>query len=308
MSSFGNTASMKEETDPFSFNIQLNTEEENRGFHGKNYLGEVQRHNVIDDCCLGLLLKGRIDRIIHGWETEGGNPATLVIFGFRFHGISEARRFKQATITITFQDEKKREDADPEVIAMWPDGDFTLGRPTQVTIGDSQGAKATMGLSGGPPIQPTAQATLKWERKKEYTKESRASLTGSTMLNMAIRDYGGDNAAYLTIREDSAAASGIITDFRVAVLLRRQNQTDRFSATVSLKAKAHFFYNAIRVLRDISGFSPANDPVVFQPGVQYLRVSNFLNDELADGVDERNLTQTKLEGLAGVLGTTVLSM
>ncbi|UKZ82547.1 hypothetical protein TrVFT333_010336 [Trichoderma virens FT-333] len=307
MSASSRTRSIPEEADPFSFNIQFNAEEENRGFHRKNYAGEIQRHNVVDDYCLGLLLKGRIDRIIHGWETEGGNPATLVIFGFRFHGISETRRFKQATITITFQDEKKRDDEDPEVIAMWPDGDFTLGKPTQVAMEDTRGAEANVGISGGTPIQP--QVALKWERKRGYTKESRASLTGSTILNMSIREYGEDNAAYLTIREDSAAASGLITEFRVAVLLRRRNQTDKFSATINLKAKANFLYNTFRGLRDISGFSPANDPVIFQPGIQYLRTnSDFLNGELAGEVDEKNLTKAKLEGLAGVLSTTVLSV
>lgn len=293
-----------EEQDPYLFSIQLNTEDENRGFHRKNYPGEIQRPNVVDDCCLGLQLKGRIDRIIHGWETDGGNPATLVVFGFRFHGINESRRFKQASITITFQNKLKR-DADPEVIALWPNGDFTLGQPTQVAIEDVHGADTSVGVTSGAIIQPNVQATVKWERKKGYSREVRASLTGSIILDMAIRDYGEDNAVYLTIHEDTAAAAGLITDFRVAVLLRRRND-DQFSATVKLQAKAHFFYNAIKGLRNISGFSPVNDPVIFQPGIQYVRPAGFLKDELRREVDERNLTEANLEGFAGVLGTAIL--
>src|SRR5271155_2060105 len=111
-------ASTTEEKDEFSFGIQLNTVAEDRDYHRKNYDDEIQRPDVIDDICKGLLLQARIDRIVHGHETENGNPATLVVFGFRFHGIDENRRFRQAIITILFQDEMKRTEADPEVIAL----------------------------------------------------------------------------------------------------------------------------------------------------------------------------------------------
>lgn len=124
---------MAVDADLFSFEVQLNTEDAGREFHRYNDGDEIQRPDVVDDCCSNLLLMARIDRIIHGNETENGSPATLVIFGFRFHGISEMRRFKRAIITITFRDEQKRSGAaDPEVIALWPNGDFTLGEPTVV--------------------------------------------------------------------------------------------------------------------------------------------------------------------------------
>ena len=95
-------ASTGEERDEFSFNIQLNTDAEDRGYHRRNDGDEIQRPDIVDDICKGLLLQARVDRILHGYETEKGNPATLVVFGFRFHAIDKSRRFRQAIITILF--------------------------------------------------------------------------------------------------------------------------------------------------------------------------------------------------------------
>jgi len=302
--------SATEEKDPFSFNIQLNTDGEDRGFHRKNDGDEIQRPDVIDDCCLDLLLQGRIDRIVHGHETKDGNPATLIVFGFRFHGIDKNRRFQRAIVTILFQDERKRNKADPEVIAMWPNGDFTLGEPTEINKEDTIGGDIGLNLTGGTVVQAGVNASRKWEQKKSYKKTDRASLTGSVILDTTVRESGKNNAVRLTINEDTTATSGLVTDFRAAVLLRRKNDTDNFMGTIKIKARANFLYNAIRGLRDISGLSPANDPVKFKPGHQYLReatLNRFLEDKLAEQIDEDNLNMAKLDGLAGVLGSTALS-
>jgi hypothetical protein len=299
-------ASTTEEKDEFSFGIQLNTVAEDRDYHRKNYGDEIQRPDVIDDICKGLLLQARIDRIVHGHETENGNPATLVVFGFRFHGIDENRRFRQAIITIVFQDEMKRTEADPEVIALWPNGDFTLGETTPIDVEDTIGGEAG-GNVGGP--QGGGQATLNWERKRSYKKSDRATLTGSIMLDMSVRDYGPNNAVRLTINENATATSGLVTDLRAAVLLRRKNDTDRFLAFVKIKAKGNFFYNTVRGLRDLSGNSPPNDPVIFKPGVQYLRpatLARFMEIKLAEKIDDKDLNAARLDDLAGVLATTVL--
>lgn len=304
-------ASATVEKDEFSFDIQLNTDTEDRGYHQRNDGDEIQRPNIIDDICKGLLLQARIDRIVHGYETERGErepptPATLVIFGFRFHGIDENRRFRQATVSILFQDEMKRTKADPEVIAFWPNGDFTLGQTTPMSVEDTIGGEAG-GSVGGP--QGGSQATLKWERKRNYERSDHASLTGSITLDMDVREYGPNNAVRLTINENTTATSGIVTDFRAAVLLRRKNDKDRFLAFVKIKAKGNFSYNSVRGLRDLSGNSPPNDAVIFQPGMQYLRpatLARFMESKLAEEIDEKNLTTTRLEDVTDVLTTTVL--
>ncbi|KAL7897255.1 hypothetical protein HDV63DRAFT_390379 [Trichoderma sp. SZMC 28014] len=298
------------EQDPFLLNTQLNTEDAGRGFHRYNDGDEIQRPDVVDDLCLGLLLQTRIDRIVHGTETLNGHPATLIVFGFRFHGISKKRRFKEANITITFQDAKKKNKADPEVIALWPNGDFTLGKSTKIGVEDSKGYELGVDVTGGGGlIDAGGHATLKWERAQSYTTTDRSELTGSILLNTAIRKHGPNNAIRLTISENVTAASGIIKDLRAAVLLRRKNDIDCFSATVKINAKAQFLYNVITGFRDLSGFSPANDAVRFKPGVQYLReplLPGYVEAEITQSLDENNLNSAKLDSLAGIIGTTVL--
>ena len=303
-------AASSEVKDPYSFDIQLNTEKEDRDWRRKNDGDEIQRVDVVDDLCTGLLLQARIDRIVHGHETENESPATLVVFGFRFHGLDDKRRFKQATVTILFQDEKKRTRADPEVIALWPNGDFTLGEPTKIDVEDTKGGEIGADITGGTVVQGGGHVTRMWERKQSFKKTDRSTLTGSIILDTSIREFGPNNAVRLTINENTTATSGLVTDFRAAVLLKRKNDADIFLGTVKIKAKAHFAYNAIRGLRDITAFRPKDDPVKFKPGEQYLRpatLSGFLEAKLAEDVDEKNLNSTHLDCLAGVLGTTVLA-
>lgn len=302
-------ASTTAEQDEFAFDIQLNTDAEDRGFHRRNDGDQIQRPDIVDDICKGLLIQARVDRVVHGCETEKEKPptpATLIVFGFHFHGLDENRRFRQAIITILFQDEKKETESDPEVIALWPHGDFTLGDTTPVDVEDTIGAEAgvNVGISQGG-----GQATLKWEQKHGYQKSARVSLTGSIILDMNVREYGSNNAVRLTMNENATTNSGIVTDFRAAVRLRRKNDTDRFLAFVKIKARGNFLYNAVRGVRDLSGNSPPNDPVVFQPGVQYLRpatLAPFMESKLAEEIDEKELNTTRLEDLAHVLPTTIL--
>ncbi|KAK7402651.1 hypothetical protein QQX98_011597 [Neonectria punicea] len=301
------------EKDPFSFDIQLNTDEARRDFHGKNEEGEIQRPNVVDNICRGLLLQARVDRIAHGTESKDGHPATLVVFGFRFHGIDEKRRFKRAIITMTFGDEQKRPKADPEVIALWPNGDFTLGEPTDVdiehTTSGEVGAETTTAGVTSTVAQAGVHTAMQWEKKKSYTKKDQSRLKGSIILDTKVRDYGLSNAVRLTISEDTTATSGLVADFRAVVLLKRRNN-DCFLGTVRVNAMGHFAYNAIQGLRDLTGFTPGNDPVKFKPGVQYLRppmLARFLETKLAAEIDEDNLNAAKLDELGGVLGSMLLA-
>ncbi|KAG5745485.1 hypothetical protein H9Q70_011828 [Fusarium xylarioides] len=307
------------QNDPFSFILQLNTEDERRGYHRRNEEGEIQRPDVLDDICRGLMLQVRIDRIVHGTENERGNPATLVVFGFRFHGLDEERRFKQATITITFVDQKKRPKADPEVIALWPNGDFTLGDVTEIDVETMIGGEASAEVGAeGSPAKAGTKAAMQWEKRKSFKVQDRSSLKGSIFLDTKVRDYGKNNAIKLTLNENTTAGSGLVTDFRAVVLLRRPQRPkieaveddDCFLGTVKMTAKAHFGYNTIRGLRDLSGFAPKNDPVKFQPGVQWLReptLDHILEKRLAVPIDEGSLNAARLDELVGVLGTTVIA-
>ncbi|KAL4893637.1 hypothetical protein BDV59DRAFT_207734 [Aspergillus ambiguus] len=287
----------------FELTVQLNTERDSRGYHQRNTPDEKQRADVVNDICQGLLLQARIDRIVHGRESKDGPPATLVVFAFRFHGLDDKRRLRQASITILFEDEKKRgADADPIVMGLWPDGDFILGRETPVDVED------TKGIEAGVHIRQSGvglHAIGKWERKQNLRKDARASLTGSKMLDMDIREHGPDNAVRLTIKENPSSTPGVVTDMAAAVLLRRKNDDDRFAASVKIRAKGNFAYNTVRGLRNLLGTTPPNDPVIFQPGLQYLRP--LTRGKLAEPICEEALNDVALDELAGALPVTILS-
>ncbi|WQF82581.1 hypothetical protein CDEST_07595 [Colletotrichum destructivum] len=297
--------------DPFSWDFQLDTTDAGRNFHRRNDGHEIQRPDVVDDCCLGLLLQARIDRIIHGYIKSGTGPATLIIFGFRFHGIDEDRRFKKAEITITFQDEGKQPRNDPEVVALWPNGSFTLGEPLEVEVEESSGGEAGLSVTGGVGVQGGGQALRRWGRKIGYKRPvNNASLTGSIILDTNIREYGRNNAIHLTLNESKMTSSGIVTDFRAAVLLRRQSPEDTFTGTVIMKADAHFAYNAVKGAREVFGGSPVNDPIIFSPGIQYLRPKTLLGaleTQLEEEIDDCNLGGVSIESLAVMQGITVLA-
>jgi len=294
------------ESDQFAFNIQLKTADGKMGFHSKNDGDENQRPDIVDDICRGLLIQARVDRIVHGTETENGKPATLIVFGFRFHGLSKSRRLRTARINILFQDDQKRSRSDPEVIALWPNGDFTLSKTTiaiQNTTGGEIGAQAGVTAAG-------ATITLKLEQQKGYESFDRSTVTGSMLLDLDVRDYGPKNAVRLTLQEDGTNNTGVITDLRAAVLLRRKNNTDRFAAFVNVKASGDFSYNAVKGLRDLLGKAPPNDPVKFSPGTQYLRPgspSDAAQQSLAADIDEKNLSAVNLNELGLALGTTVIA-
>ncbi|OHF04299.1 hypothetical protein CORC01_00638 [Colletotrichum orchidophilum] len=322
--SFGATAaptvvlgSGNEENDPFAFTpIQLTTVTEQRGMHQKNSgPDEVQRPDILDDLCLGLLLQARVDRVIHGRAAESGPQATLVVFGFRFHGLHGNRRFKSATITVVFEDEKERgADYDPKVVALWPNGDFTLGEATAVQVEDTAAGEVGGNVdipAGAPVVTVGAHFVRSWEKKKLFSRKRSSKLTGSIFLDFSVREHGPSNAVLLTLSEDDAAATSVVAEFRAAVLLERKNDTDVFTAKVKMTGKADFLHKATRTVRDVTPFAPANDPVRFKPGIQYLRPptgSTAIGGNLSAKIADTELSADKLEGLAGLLSTTALTV
>ncbi|KAK6499514.1 hypothetical protein TWF506_004144 [Arthrobotrys conoides] len=299
-------SSSTEADDPFVFRpIQLRTSQGDLGFHSKNDGDENQRPDIVDDLCMGLHVQARIDRVIHGSDStkSNGKPATLIVFGFRFHGLHNGRRLRTAEINILFQDLDKRPRKDPAVIGLWPNGDFTLSE-TPVTIQNTSGVEL-----GGEVGMVGAAGTLafKLERQSGYQHLDRSTVIGSITLDMKVRNYGLNNAVRITLEEDGTNKTGVITDLRVPVLLSRKNDDDRFTACVRVTATGNFFQNSIKGLRNLTGQTPANDPVIFKPGLQYLRpptLSADLERNLAAEVDEQNLGEVNLENFGAALGST----
>lgn len=295
----------QEIVDPFAFDIQLNTTALDLGFHSRNDGDQNQRPDIVDDICKGLHIQARIDRVIHGTEIDGGDPATLIVFGFRFHGVDQKRRLRNATIQILFRDLQKRSRMDPEVIGLWPNGDFTLSE-TLVNVQDTNGVELG-GEAGAVGLAATLAFTL--ERQKGYVKVDKASITGSIFLDMDVRNYGPSNAVRITLTEDKTNTTGVVTDLRAAVLVKRQNPNDRFAAFVGISASGNFAYNTVKGMRNLVGRRPANDPVIFKPGLQYIRrptLSLELEKRLAVEVDEENLGAIDLSMLGVAVGSTTI--
>ncbi len=171
-----------------------------------------------------------------------------------------------------------------------------------------------MGGDVGIPVGATgaqvgAHAVHTWEKKQSYKQLHESTLRGSIVLDNGVREVGPNNAVLLTLSEDDAAASSVVTDFRASVLLERKNNTDIFTAKVK-KGRAFFLYNVFRGIRDITPFRPTNDPVRFQPGTPYLRQATqapAYEARLSTHIEETELTAGKLAEVAGVLSSTVLT-
>ncbi|EGX52376.1 hypothetical protein AOL_s00043g165 [Orbilia oligospora ATCC 24927] len=293
------------EKEDYTFQIQLNTEVQEIGFHSKNDGDEIQRPDIVDDICRGLLIQARIDRIIHGTETENGSPATLVVFGFRFHGLGKRRRLQSATIEILFQDLGRRRGCDPEVISLWPNGEFTLSE-TAVSIQNIQSAETGIGIEA---MGATGTMAVKLEQQESYETSDKSIVVGSIILDKQVRNYGPKNAIRLTLEENKTNKTGVITDLRSVVLLKRHHN-DIFEAFVKVKATGSFSYNAVRGLRNLVRMSPDNDPVRFEPGKQYLRTASLadpMEARLGADIDSQNLSKVRLDKLGAVLGTTVVT-
>ncbi|KAB8224049.1 hypothetical protein BDV33DRAFT_200093 [Aspergillus novoparasiticus] len=182
-----------------------------------------------------------------------------------------------------FQDEAKRPGEGPQVVALRPNGDLMLdGMPVDVekTKGADIGSNLAISITH-------LFHTFGHER-------------------LGLGEY---NAVRLSINKNATFKGGVVTDLRTAVLVKRNNETDRFLCFVDIKAKADFAYNMVHVIRDLSGNSSANDPISFKPGVQYLwqRISaGFLETRWGEDIDAVNPDEAHLGRLASVLSTTVL--
>ncbi|KAK5989097.1 hypothetical protein PT974_10595 [Cladobotryum mycophilum] len=281
---------------PNTLILQLYTIQDESSYHLKNEPGEIQRLNVIDDLCAGLLLQSHLLGVVHGRLSPGGDPATLVIMSFEFQGQDQARRFQHAEIKVRFADEKQPLDADPEVHSLWPEGDFSFSE-SQATVSQTLGSEVN--ASGQAVGFLSVGLAGNWARTIEGTRTDRASLKGARRIEE--REWGKKNVVRLVIHENETQKSGIPSRVSAAMLLRRkENSESRFVAYVEVNAKAGKRYQAAKALRKVRGATPLNDPVIFDPASS--NSSGILRDIHSD-----DLGAVGLESLAQVISTTMLS-
>ncbi|KAF4210304.1 hypothetical protein CNMCM6805_009612 [Aspergillus fumigatiaffinis] len=272
------------------FTIPLDVVQDSAGYHTKNEPGERQRQNIIDDLCSGFLLQATLQGAVHGTLTPGGDPATLLVMQFYFQGHTAKRRFRTAEIKIIFADQKSPLYADPEVMGLWPQGDFSFN-PSEVDVNDSKGGSAA--ITGGPPGVQLALSGS-WTRNKDRKGNYRASLKGARRIEG--RDWGKQNVVRIILEENGDQKEGIIPSISTAILLKRKAADACFTAQVEVQAQSDIRYATAMRIRDLSGNSPVNDPVVFDPNCQPTMAVK----------DASNLEGEKLESFVTAISTTVL--
>ncbi|KAH0537654.1 hypothetical protein FGG08_005567 [Glutinoglossum americanum] len=274
-----------------SFNIQFYPEQDGAAFHLKNEPGQLQRPHIIDDLCSGLLLQVDLRDVVHGKLSENGSPGSLIIIHFRFHGADGNRRFRKVQAKIRFADEKKPLFEDPEVLAMWPDGDFTLSE-TELVIKDTKAAEVGAG-GGAAGVKLGFKGN--WERQTEKKQSDRATLIGAKRIEE--RNFGKKNVVRLSLQENPSQKKGVISEVRTAVLLKRKDDTDRFVAHVEAHAEADVLYAAERRLRKIWAKTLETDPIIFDARLPPTR----------SDMDNNNLESVDLESQCDILSTTIIS-
>jgi hypothetical protein len=230
--------------------ILLPEGEEESGFRTKNPPGKNFR-NVMIDRGEALILRASIVGITHGTLAPDGDPATLLIFEFRFVSMKSSRRFISSTITLQFADASGDPELHPEVYRIAPEGSFALNKTTTVKkIKQSANAGLTAGFTfaGG-------NAGYTWEMEETKNREHWTRLSGVKKL---FREYGGDNAVIWSIEENKNEKDGIPSFLRTAVLIRREDDVP-FTFTVNVRTEVDF----ISELRTLFGREKVDevDPV-----------------------------------------------
>ncbi|KAI1123276.1 hypothetical protein F5Y10DRAFT_252198 [Nemania abortiva] len=277
-----------------SLEFQFHPVKDDSAFRTQNRTGEIQRAHIIDDDISGLLVQADLNTVAHGHNTKG--PATLIEIMFRFIGLGSKRRFRRVQISIHFEDEKKRASQDPEVVGLWPDGDYTLST-TEGTAEETRSGALTIspGFSG---FGGTIGATLNWtkERRTSHATKDRTYIVGTKRIEG--RNWGKKNAVRLDHFENETQKSGIITELRTGILLNRSSD-DRFLAHVVVDATADWVYSTQQVIQRLLRTSLDNDPVIFDP-----TTAAVLNSRVKD-IDPRRLDKGFV-ALSKVLSTNPL--
>ncbi|KAL2115414.1 hypothetical protein VTJ04DRAFT_9669 [Mycothermus thermophilus] len=265
----------------------------------RNY-GKVQHRKFTGyDQKLPMVIYGYREETVHG-TSQDGVPHSLIVFRWALQQRKPGRRFKAATIKVTFQTERRKPNSkgggidafyDPNVVAVEPNGTYSMVEtPVEITktrsveAGVEAGvefAKATAGVTYELSTTVTAvdQIRIVGTERNEYDENSLDS----------VGDPDRCNVAEWRLFENAATKSGLPTFFRTAVLLeRRRGDKSRFIATFEIRAQIDDITDAMIGIKRFFGRVPKDDPIIFDPTVDEKgRLSEFkdrldtvpLNDE-----------------------------
>lgn len=223
-----------------------------------NRPGEVNRAIITDrNLEAGLFtVRSLLRAVVHGLETNDGDPASLIIFDFRFESYKSEIRFKHAAISIKFSYQDQDQGLiDPVVVNMAPYGLFRLGHSTTTN------EKTTRDRGGRLSLGETL-LSVTGERRSVTEVSHFATISG--WKGLRDREFGEPNTAEWDLSENAQSRSGIATQLRAVVLLRRFDNTSKFMAQCSFDVETAGGSWARKLLR---ASVPLDDPIIFDPKV-----------------------------------------
>jgi hypothetical protein len=195
--------------------------------------------------------------VVHGSLEPGGDPATLLVYDFRFDPRKRARRIVEAHMSFTYVSADSAVATDPVVLKIAPKGRMTLVHTTQkeTTI---HGGKAN---AGGGALGVTLGGSVKWEKSVSHETNDATIVVGS--IDLVGRNFGASNGASWTLLENKSVETGVPAFVRTAVLLRRADDDTEFHATFKIRAYADLWSS----LEKVFGRTPKDDPLLYDPSL-----------------------------------------
>ena len=195
-----------------------------------------------------------IKDVAHGYFSEDSEDlCSLIVIECRFEPNGIARRIKQADVNIRFSSMKMGR-PDPEVFALQPEGGFSL-EPTRQEEEISTSGALKVGSNGGG-----VQLGVELERAKAVKRDTFDVARLSGKRDRKGRNWGPKNAAAWTLLENPTAKSGVASNLRGAILVKRSDM-EHFKATVTIEAKT----DLVTSLESLFKSTPKDDDVWFDP-------------------------------------------
>ncbi|KAK2024171.1 hypothetical protein LX32DRAFT_666857 [Colletotrichum zoysiae] len=269
--------------DAMSFTLELRPEGQSGGYHVRNRPGEIQRVAATQFHSgprkrPAFNVGANARAIIHGTLDEMSNtPATLLIYDFSFLS-HRSTRIKSASISFEFRAKRGSASLGPTVVAVAPFGKHTTMQTTE-TVTNTIGADG--GLSGGAVVN--VNAGLHTEKSVEKTTTHAAEIVG----NNPCDEWSNYFLAQWSLDENKSQRSGIVTLFRVCILLTRDTDEE-----FDLVPDVHVRPNLTTRLGSLVAFRRSDDPIRMAP------TNNPFNTLEKDLVQERwHLGDLNLDGL-----------
>ncbi|KAJ8131450.1 hypothetical protein O1611_g2178 [Lasiodiplodia mahajangana] len=270
--------------------IALDPKGEGGAYRIKNQEGEVNRNHILERGTRHIVQADLVD-VLHGTLEPNGDLATLVVTDFKFMPGADGRRFKLAQITYVFSGDQSQPGLiGPDVFNIAPKGHFSLGRTSrEVEVGH------TVNLTIQAPAPVAPQVGYAMDLKRKYTQADQTTLEGT--IQYQGREMGGKNVAKWILGENSAARSGIPTNIRTAVLLKRREEEDSdiFEATVEITVESDWKSTLVDATSKLLGRIPKDDPIHFDPTISTKGAADKYNGE--------NLVTVNLEDIMQVTTT-----